>query len=47
MPKRFKNPLSNIANQFGTTVDSVLQPDFELHLGHVERVFPSNLEMNL
>jgi len=39
MPKRFKNPLSSIANQFGVTVDSVLQPDFEFHLGHVERVF--------
>jgi|ETNvirenome_6_85_1030632.scaffolds.fasta_scaffold18461_4 hypothetical protein len=45
MPKRFKNPLSSIANQFGVTVDSVLQPDFELHLGHVERVFPSSKEI--
>ena len=45
MPKRFKNPLSGIANQFGVTVDSVLQPDFEFHLGHVERVFPSSTEI--
>ena len=45
MPKRFKNPLSGIATQFGVTGDSVLQPDFEFHLGHVERVFPSEEEM--
>ena len=45
MPKKFKNPLSSIANQFGITVDSVLQPDFEFHLGHVERVFPSSTEI--
>ena len=41
----FKDPLSSIANRFGVTIDSVLQPDFEFHLGHVERVFPSSAEI--
>ena len=46
MPKRFKHSLSSLSNRFGITVDSVLQPDFEFHLGHVERVFPSEEEMS-
>ena len=45
MKGKYKNPLGSLANQFGASVDSVLQPDFELNLGHVDRVFSTKQEI--
>jgi len=45
MPKKFKSPLGNLAHKFGGSVDAVLQPDFELNLGHVDRVFSTEKDL--
>ena len=46
MGNHYKHQLSSVTKQFGINAVSELQSDFDFKLGHVERVFPSDTEMN-